>query len=102
MKIKKGDNVIVISGKDKGKKGKILKVIRDDEKVVVEGINVVKRRQRPRKQGEKGQTVDVIMPLHVSNIMLVDPKGGKRTRIGKKLVKDAWVRIAKKSGTEIK
>lgn len=102
MKVKKGDNVIIISGKDKGKKGKILRVLPTQEKVVVEGANIVKRRQRPRKQGEKGQTVEVSVPLHASNVMLLDPKGGKRTRIGKKKIKDAWVRIAKKSGTEIK
>jgi len=102
MKVKKGDNVIIISGRDKGKKGKILKVLSLEEKIIVEGINIAKRRQRPKKQGEKGQTIELSMPLHVSNVMLIDPKNGKRTRIGKKLVKDKWVRVTKKSGTEIK
>jgi|SRR3989344_7859485 len=98
MKIKKGDNVIVISGKDKGKTGKILKVFPKLEKLVVEGVNIVKRRRKPRKEGAKGQTVEVTMPIHVSNAMLVDPESGKRTRIGKKIVDGVTVRIAKKSG----
>jgi len=102
MKIKKGDNVIVISGKDKGKKGKVVRAIHELDKVLVEGVNIVKRRKRPRKEGEKGQVIDVTMPLHVSNVMIQDPKSGKGTRIAKKRVKDTWVRIAKKSNTEIK
>lgn len=102
MKIKKGDNIIVVGGKDKGKKGKVVKALPRHSKVVVEGVNTVKRRQRPKKEGQKGQMVEVTMPLHVSNVMIQDPKGGKRTRIGKKQLKDKWVRIAKKSNTEIK
>lgn len=68
MKLKKGDNIIVLTGKDKGKKGKILKVLPKLDKVIIEGINMTKRHQRPRKENEKGQTVSVPMPIHVSNI----------------------------------
>ena len=68
MKIKKGDNVIVITGKDKGKKGKIVKVLVQENKIVVEGINMMKKHQRPKKSGEKGSRIDIAMPLHTSNV----------------------------------
>ncbi|MFM7088450.1 MAG: 50S ribosomal protein L24 [Candidatus Paceibacterota bacterium] len=101
MKFKKGDNVIVISGKDKGKKGVIVRVLRDDNKVVVEGINLTKKHQRPRKSGEKGSIITMAMPLNASNVMAIDPKTGKRSRLGFKMVGDKKVRIARKSGQEI-
>ena len=72
MKLKKGDNVIVITGKDKGKKGKIINVLVEKNKVVVESINIMKKHQRPRKSGEKGSIIDMAMPIHVSNIKKVD------------------------------
>jgi len=72
MKIKKGDNVIIITGKDKGKKGKIVKVLVSQNKVVVEGINMMKKHQRPRKSGEKGMKIDIAMPLHASNVKKAD------------------------------
>lgn len=68
MKLKKGDNVIVITGKDKGKKGKIVSVLVEKNKVVVEGINMMKKHQRPRKSGEKGSVIDMAMPIHASNV----------------------------------
>ncbi|HWA32421.1 MAG TPA: 50S ribosomal protein L24 [Candidatus Paceibacterota bacterium] len=68
MKLKKGDNVIVLAGKDKGRKGKILKAMPRDNKVLVEGINMVKRHERPRKESEKGQVLSVPMPIHASNV----------------------------------
>jgi large subunit ribosomal protein L24 len=68
MKIKKGDNVIVISGKEKGKKGKVLRALPRQNKVLIEGLNMVKRHQRPRRANEKGQTISVAMPIHVSNV----------------------------------
>jgi len=101
MKLKKGDNVILIAGKDKGKKGKIIKVFPKIEKVVVEGLNVLKKTQRPKKEGEKGTIIDLPMPLHISNVMIVDPKSGKGSRIGKKDLGGKFVRIAKKSNQEI-
>jgi large subunit ribosomal protein L24 len=101
MKLKKNDNVIVLTGKDKGKKGKIVRVLVDKNKVVIEGINMMKKHQRPRKSGEKGQMMNVSMPIHASNVMIVDPKTGKGSRIGKKKVGDKMVRIARKSDQEI-
>lgn len=68
MKIKKGDNIIIIAGKDKGKKGKILRVLVKRDKVIVEGANMMKKHQRPRKSGEKGTMKDIEMPMHVSNV----------------------------------
>ncbi len=101
MKLKKGDNVILIAGKDKGKKGKIISILKEKDRVVVEGLNMVKKHQRPRKSGEKGQTISVASPVHASNVMVLDPKTDKPSKIGKKLVGDKMVRIAKKSGQEI-
>ncbi len=101
MNIKKNDNVIIISGKDRGKTGKVVKVFPSANRVVVEGMNMQKRHEKARKQGTKGQVVSIAMPLHASNVMIVDPKSGKRTRVGKKLVGNKYVRIARKSGSEI-
>jgi len=101
MKLKKGDNVIVIAGKDKGKKGKIVRVLTAENRIVVEGINMMKKHQRPRKSGEKGQVISIASPINASNVMFADPKSGKPTKIGKKKVGDKMVRIAKKSGQEI-
>lgn len=99
MKIKKGDNVIVIAGKDKGKTGKILAAYPKTNSVLVEGVNISKRHQRSRKSGAKGQIVDKSMPINVSNVVIND--GGKRARVGKKLIGDKFVRVNKKTGKEI-
>ena len=72
MKIKKGDNVIIITGKDKGKKGKIVGVLAKEDKVIVEGANMMKKHQRPRKSGEKGRMEDRAMPIHISNVKKID------------------------------
>ncbi len=101
MKIKKDDNVIVVAGKDKGKSGKVIKAIPSSDKVVVEGVNIKKKHMRPRKSGQKGQIVEIAAPVHVSNVMIKDPKTGKPSRIGMKIVGDKKVRISKKSGEEI-
>ena len=101
MKLKKGDNVIITTGKDKGKKGKIAHVFPKENKVVVEGHNMMKKHQRPRKSNEKGQMINIAMPINASNVMILDPKTGKASRIGKKLLGDKMVRIARKSGQEI-
>ena len=101
MKLKKGDNVIIVTGKDKGKKGKIARVLVEKNKVVVEGANMMKKHQRPRKSGEKGQVMNIAMPLHASNVMIIDPKTGKGSRIGKKKLGDKMIRIARKSNQEI-
>ncbi len=101
MKLIKGDNVIVITGKDKGKRGKITRVLPKENKVIVDGLNMVKKHQRPRKSNEKGSIINVSLPMNASNVMVVDPKTSKGSRIGKKVVGDKIVRIARKSGQEI-
>lgn len=101
MKIKKNDNVIVITGKDKGKTGKVIKALPDRDMVVIAGVNIKKKHQRPQKSGQKGQMVEKTLPIHVSNVMILDSSTGKRSRIGMKLIGDKYVRISKKSGKEI-
>ena len=102
MKIKKDDNVIVIAGKDKGKTGTVIRAFPKDNLVVISGVNVKKRHQRSRRSNDKGQIVDKTLPINASNVMVVDPKTNKRTRVGKKLDGDKLVRVAKKSGTTLK
>ena len=100
MTIKKGDNVIVITGKSKGTKGKVLQVIAGG-KVIVDGVNKVKKHQKARAGASVGQIIEKMLPINASNVLIVDPKSGKQTRIGKKMVAGKNVRIAKKSGQEI-
>ena len=102
MKLKNGDLVIVIAGKDKGKQGKITNVYLKDNKVTVEGVNTVKRHKKATQANAQGGIIVKQLPVHASNVMLVDPKTGKPTRLGKKKTKDGMVRFAKASGTEIK
>lgn len=98
MKIKKGDSVIIIAGKDKGKTGKITRVFPGLDKVVVEGLNLRYKNMRPRKQGEKGQKIEFSAPLSISNVMLVDSRTGRPTRTGyKTLASGEKIRIAQKS-----
>jgi large subunit ribosomal protein L24 len=99
MKIKKGDNVIIIAGKDKGKTGKVLAAYPKNNSVLVEGMNISKKHQKAKKSGAKGQVVDKAMPINVSNVMINE--GGKRARVGKKLIGDKFVRINRKTGKEI-
>lgn len=101
MKIRKDDNVIVISGKDRGKTGKVVLALPRKGKIVISGINMVKVHERARKSGSKGQIVDKAMPIDVSNVMIVDPKSGNRSRVGMKKEGDKKIRIAKKSGTSL-
>ncbi len=91
-KIKSGDMVLVISGRDKGKKGKVLQVLPAEWKVVVEGVNSMTKNVRARQQKESGQRVQFNAPIHLSNVMLVDPKSGHPTRIGSTMVNDKKVR----------
>ena len=88
MKIKKGDRVKVIAGKDKGKKGKILQVYAARNKVAVEGINLAIKHVKPRKQNEKGQKIEFPAPLNISNLMLLCPKCNKATRVAYKILAD--------------
>ena len=100
LKIKKGDNVRVISGKDKGKEGKVMQVFPDIDKVVVDKVNIMKKHLRPQKKGEQGQVIEFSNPLHVSNVMVIDPDNGKPSRVGFKIGSDGKkVRISKKSGS---
>ena len=104
MKLRTDDEVIVISGKDKGKTGKILRVDRSKDRVFVEGINMIKRHQRPNPARPNAQ-VGVIEregPVHVSNVALLDPKDRKPTRVGTRRTEEgARMRVTKRSGTEI-
>lgn len=101
MHIKKGDNVIVLTGKDKGKKGKVLQVIPGTNRVVVDGVNIFKKHQRKTRNDVKGQIIDVTRSMHASNVQPIDPKLGKATRVGVKMVSGKRVRVAQKSGQEL-
>jgi len=102
MHVKKGDTVIVIAGKDKGKKGRVLAAYPKKERVLVEGINLVKKHTRPSQTNPQGGIVTQEAPIHVSNVSLIDPKTGKPTRIGYKVLENGKkVRVAKKSGEVI-
>ena len=101
MNIKKDDKVVVLSGKDKGKEGKILSADPKALKVIVEGVNVATKHQKPRKQGEEGGIFKVETPIYASKVQLVCPKCGKATRVGHKVEGDKKVRVCKKCGAEI-
>ncbi len=99
LKIKKGDKVLVISGKDKGKQGEVLKVLREESRVIVKGVNIIKRHQKARKMGENSGIISKEASIHVSNVSLLDPKSGKASRIGYKFLENGdKVRYAKRSG----
>lgn len=101
MKLKKGDNVIVISGKDKGKTGAIAQVLPAENRVVIDGVGMVKRHVRKSGRGQSGRIVERPASIDASNVMFMDPKEKKGTRIGRKVVDGKIVRVAKKSGTTI-
>ena len=100
MKIKKGDQVIVITGRDKGKTGEVIKSMPKENKVIVQGINLVKRHTKPTQESAGG-IVTKEAPIHVSNVALIDPKSGKATRVGFKIENGQKVRVAKRSGEVI-
>ena len=100
--IKKNDTVIVLAGEDKGKTGKVLKVMADKERALVEGVNMVNKSAKPSAKNPQGGFVKMEAPIHISNISLIDPKSGKPTRIGIRREGKKVTRIAKKSGEEIK
>lgn len=102
FKVKKGDKVVVLTGKDKGKTGEILRVLTQDARVVVSGINMVKRHKKAGRMGEQGGIVSQESSIHVSNVAHLDPKSNKATRVGFKLLESGEkVRVAKKSGEVI-
>ena len=100
QKIRKGDSVVVLAGKDKGRSGEVLQVMPKENRAVVRGINVVKRHQRQTQTQEAG-IVDKEASIHLSNLALADPKDGKATRVGFKIDGDKKVRVAKRSGETI-
>ena len=102
LHIKKGDIVYVNAGNDKGKTGKVLEVITAKDRAIVEGINIVSKHTKPSPKHPQGGIVKQEASIHVSNVALVDPKSGKATRIGYKVEDGKKVRVAKKSGEEIK
>ena len=103
LHIKKNDTVVVLAGEDKGKTGKVLKVLVEKNRALVEGVNMVSKSTKPSAQNPQGGIVKQEAPIHISNLSVVDPKSGKATRVGIKVTEDGKkVRIAKKSGEEIK
>jgi large subunit ribosomal protein L24 len=102
LHIRKGDNVIVLAGRDKGKTGKVQKVLVEEQRAIVEGINMVSKSSKPSAQNPQGGIVKQEAPIHISNLSLIDPKSGKATRVSIKHEGKNVIRIAKKSGEEIK
>ena len=103
LKIKKGDTVFVNSGEYKGQKGRVLEVNRDTDRIIVEGINMIKKHTKPNAKSPNGGIVEQEAPIHISNLMIVDPTNGEPTRVGRRLGEnEKLVRYSKKSGEEIK
>jgi large subunit ribosomal protein L24 len=100
-KIKKGDRVVVLTGKDKGRQGQVLQVLPKDNRVLVAGVNMVKRHTRPTQGDPQGGIKNKEATLHISNVAYIDPKSGEATRVGFKMDGDKKVRVAKKSGEVI-
>lgn len=98
MKVLKGDTVLVIAGNDKGKTGVVQKVLKESHRVVVENVNIRKKHRKPTQANPEGSIVEVYAPIDVSNVMVVDPKTKKATRVAHKIVKDKKVRVAVKTG----
>ena len=102
LHIKKGDEVIVLAGKNKNSKGKVLKVLVKEEKAIVEGVNMVSKSTKPNAQNPQGGIIKQEAPIHISNISLIDSKSGKPTRVSIKHDGKNVIRVSKKSGEEIK
>ena len=100
QKIRKGDKVVVLTGKDKGRTGEVLRVMPKDDKALVRGVNQIRRHQK-QSQTQEGGIITKEAPIHLSNIALADPKDGKPTRVGFKIEGDKKVRVAKRSGVSI-
>ncbi|MCX6789231.1 MAG: 50S ribosomal protein L24 [Candidatus Gribaldobacteria bacterium] len=101
MRIKKGDQVLIIKGKDKKKKGKVARTFPKTDKILLEGLNLKKTHKRPRKEGEKGQVVEIAAPLRVASVMFVCPKCGQAARLGYVVKGESKNRVCKKCGVEV-
>ena len=102
LKIRKGDRVVVITGRDRGKQGEVVRVLPDDSRVVVQGVNMMKRHQKARRAGEESAIIAKEASIHVSNVAHIDPSSGKPTRVGFKLLDDGRkVRVSRASGESI-
>ncbi|MDT8346633.1 MAG: 50S ribosomal protein L24 [Flavobacteriaceae bacterium] len=101
LKLKTGDTVVVTAGEQKGKEGKIVKILKADNKAIVEGVNIVKKHQKPTAQSPQGGIIEKEAPLHLSNLSLIDPKSGKATRVGIRIEDGKKVRFSKKSNEVI-
>ncbi len=101
-KIKRGDRVVVIAGKDRGKRGTVRRMVTKTDRLVVEGVNMVKKHQRARAQGQQSAIIEREAPIHMSNVMLIDPNSDEPTRVGFRRREDgSWVRVGKRSGEDI-
>ncbi|MDP4184567.1 MAG: 50S ribosomal protein L24 [Bacteroidota bacterium] len=102
LNIKKGDTVVITTGESKNQKGKVLQVLRKTERAIIEGVNMVKKHARPSAKNPQGGIIEQEAPIHISNLMLVDPSTGTSTRVGRRLNEEGkLVRYSKKSGEEI-
>ncbi len=103
LHIKKGDTVVVIAGNYKGQKGRVLEVIRKSDRAIVEGVNIIKKHTKPNAESPQGGIIEKEAPIHISNLLIADPKSGEPTRIGRRLDSNGkLVRYSKKSEEEIK
>jgi large subunit ribosomal protein L24 len=103
LHVKSGDTVLVLSGESKGSEGKVLEVVTDKDRVLVEGVNIISKHTKPNAKNPQGGIIKKEAPIHISNVMVVDPSNGKPTRIGRRLNADGkLVRYSKKTGEEIK
>ncbi len=101
-KIKRGDRVVVLTGKDRGKQGTVRSILNKDNRVLIEGVNIIKRHQRARQQGQASAIIEREAPVHISNVMLIDPNDGQPTRVGFRRREDgSLVRVGKRSGEDI-
>ncbi len=101
MRIKKGDNVKILSGKDRGKTGKVIKVYPEKKRLIVENINLVKKHKKSRQSNEQSERMTLAAPIHISTVMLICPKCSKPTRLGVKAIDEKKVRICKKCQAEV-
>ncbi|HJL89594.1 MAG TPA: 50S ribosomal protein L24 [Acidimicrobiales bacterium] len=102
MKIKKGDTVRILAGKDRGREGEVTRALPSEEKVIVEGVNIAKRHQKPTSATMQGGIIDKAMPLHVSNVAIISPSDGEPTRVGYRFDADGVkIRICRRTGVDL-